>query len=182
MKDTQVAVVVSALEEKAKPLFRKLPEKITTKEQYEDAASNMKVLKSFVKDAEKEKKQLIEPLNNVVKKIRDLFRPFEDRVSTAESYLKAQMAEYVELSQKKIAKVEQDLEDGKIKKVTTAVRKQNELQVTSNVRKVWVLVCTDETLTPRRFMVPDEQAIKQAIQDGVKVPGWKMEQQNQIVI
>lgn len=182
MNEAKTAVVLAALQKKAQPLFKKLPEKITTKQQYEDAASNMKAIKALVKEAEKEKKQLIDPLNVVIKRIREHFRPFENKAAEAEAKLKSQMSSYLLESEKKAKAIEQKLEDGKIKKVATAVKKQNEILVTTNIRKVWTAVCVDASKTPRKFLVPDEAAIKAALKNGEKVDGWKWEQVDQIVI
>lgn len=182
MNETKTAVVIASLEKKAAPLFRRLPEKITTKQQYEDAASNMKAIKMLVKDAEKEKKHLLDPLAEVVKRIREHFKPFEVKAAEAEAKLKQQMSGYLLEAEKKAKAIEQKLEDGKIKKVATAVKKQNEILATTNIRKVWTAVCVNVNKTPREYLVPDEAAIKAALKNGEKVDGWKWEQVDQIVI
>lgn len=182
MNEAKTAVVLAALQKKAQPLFKKLPERITTKQQYEDAASNMKAIKNLVKEAEKEKKQLIDPLNVVIKRIREHFRPFEDKAAEAEAKLKQQMEGYLLKAEKEMKVIEEKLEKGEIKKVATAVKKQNEIQATSNIRKVWTAICVDPDKTPREYLVPDEAAIKEALKSGKKVPGWKWEQVKQIVI
>lgn len=182
MNETKTAVVLASLEKKANPLFKKLPDTIATKQAYEDAAHNMKLIKCLAKDAEAEKKLLIDPLNEVIKRIKELFKPFETKVEQKEIELKQQMSSYLLEAKKQINKINGDLSSGKIKKASTAVKKQNELQATSNIRKVWTAICVDESKTPREFLVPDEASIKDALKNGVKVAGWKYEQVETIVI
>lgn len=182
MNETKTAVVIASLEKKAAPLFKKLPERITTKQQYEDAASNMKAIKLMVKEAEKDKKQLIDPLNAVIKRIREHFKPFETKAAEAEARLKQQMESYLLKVEKEMKAIEEKLEKGEIKKVATAIKKQNAIQATSNIRKVWTAVCVDPDKTPREYLIPDEAAIKEALKNGEKVAGWKWVQVNQIVI
>lgn len=189
MNETKTAVVLASLEKKANPLFKKLPTTITTKQEYEDAASNMKLIKMLVKDGGVEKKILLDPLTEIIentnilaKRIKDLFKPFEDKVEQKEDELKNLMLGYLIESKKQIAKISGDLSSGKIKKASTAVKKQNELQATSNIRKVWTAICEDENKTPREFMVPDEAAIKEALKGGKKVAGWTYKQIETIVI
>jgi len=182
MNETKTAVVLASLEKKANPLFKKLPDLISTKQEYEDAANNMKIIKALAKNAEAEKKLLIDPLNEVIKRIKELFKPFENKVEQKEIDLKQQMAKYLIDSRNKIDQINDALSSGKIKKASTAVKKQNELQVTSNTRKVWAVVCVDASKTPKEFLVPDEDAIKEALKGGRKVAGWEYNQIETIVI
>ncbi len=182
MNETKTAVVLASLEKKANPLFKKLPDSISTKQEYEDAAFNMKLIKAIAADAEAEKKLLIDPLNEVIKRIKELFKPFENKVEEKEVELKQQMSGYLIEAKSKINQIGFALSSGKIKKASTAVKKQNELQATSNIRKVWTAICKDESKTPREFLVPDEAAIKKALKDGKKVAGWSYEQIETIVI
>lgn len=179
---TSTVVVVTALRKKAKPILNKLPDVITTKAEYELAAANMKVVKSFAKEAEETKKQLIDPLNDVIKGIKELFAPFEQEVKGAETTLKLQMSIFLEDTKKKLKQIENDLDSGKIKKVTTAISKQNAITINSGIRKVWKAIPVDVAETPREYLMPDEKAIAAALKDGKSVRGWLWKKVDQIVI
>jgi RNAse (barnase) inhibitor barstar len=180
------AIVLKAIEDEAKPLLKKLGKVvITDNKDFENASVITKQLKGLMKLADDKEKSLTDPLIQVVKDIRLLFKPFKDEVKLMEEGVKQNMLAFVAKQKQLEAKVESDLASGKIKKVSTAVAKQAALQVSSSssqVRKVWQAVEVDASKTPREYLIPDEAAIKAALKDGKKVNGWKWEQVESIAI
>lgn len=182
MKDKKSVIVVTALQKKANPLFKKLPDVIKTKEEFKDAATNMKALKVLSKTAKAEQDKLVEPLEKVIVGIKELFKPFIDRVKEEDAATKQKMEDYRVLAEKQIKQLGEKLSAGKIKNVVTVVRKQNEIEVDSNTAMVWTLEEVDASKTPRQYLVPDESAIKEALKAGKKVSGWKWVQKPKIRI
>lgn len=183
---TNAAVVLASLEKEARPLIKALTAiEVVDQESYAKASEKMKALKELGKSAEAKKKSLTDPLTKVITDIRDLFRPFELLIAGLEGRTKESMLLFVEKQNDKRKQIEQDLESGKIKKVSTAVRKLAELEVSakgSQIRKVWQVVEVNAAETPIEYMVPDVAKIKEALKAGKKVKGWKWEQVETIAI
>lgn len=180
------AVVVASLEKQAVPIFRRvLNLSIKTKEDFEQAAESIKFLKMLAAEAERQEKEIIGPLKDVIKKTQALFKPFQTRVAETEWTTKLAMSVFLEGQKKLAAKLEEDFSNGKIKKVSTVVAKQNELRVengTAQVRKVWALFIDDVNEIPRKFLTPDETAIREAFKNGEVVTGCRWEQVEKIAI
>lgn len=190
-KETKLQIVKSSVletvEKQSTPLIRKIIGiTISTNEQYEMVAANIAKLKEYRKQAEEELSGIIDPLKLSTKNAQNLFKPFFTQVNESEAIGKAAMLEYVNKNQLKAAKVEQDFEDGKIKRISTVTSKTSELRDTSSesasVKKLWRLTIVNEKKIPREFLVPDESAIKEAFKRGEKVAGCEWKQENTIAI
>lgn len=100
--------------------------------------------------------------------------------------MKIRIIEFRNAQEKAVEKLAEQFSTGEIKKVSTLVRKQNELLDTSSdfaqVRKVWKLTIVNEKLIPAKYLIPDDVAIKAAFKAGLKVPGCKWEQETNIAI
>jgi hypothetical protein len=179
-------IVLKALEKDAKTPIKKLSGlSITDQTDFENAGLTLKLLKDLGAQAEAKEKSLTAPLTKVIADIKSLFRPFRETVALTEQSVKQKMLAFLADQKKKEAKLLADFESGKIKKVTTVIAKQKELEVingAAQVRKVWTAIPVDETLTPREFLVPDRAAIKEALKSGQSVPGWKWEQIENIAV
>ena len=136
--------VLETVEKQSTPLIRKIVGiTISTKEQYEMVAANIAKLKEYRKQAEEELAGIIDPLKLSTKNAQAHFKPFFTQVNDSEAAGKAAMLEWVNKNQLKAAKVEQDFEDGKIKRISTVTSKTSELRDTSSenssVKKLWRL-------------------------------------------
>lgn len=67
---------------------------VTTAEQFQFAADELKNIKASIKAAEKMRKEATGPLDAAKKTIMEWFRPIEDRYATAETKIKAAMLTY----------------------------------------------------------------------------------------
>lgn len=65
-----------------------------TAETYESAAGFLRGVKSLAREIEAERKALTDPLNAVVKRIMDKFRPANDALAKAETVVKGKLAAY----------------------------------------------------------------------------------------
>ena len=179
------AVVLKAVEKEAAPLLAKLQrvKDITNVTEYAKAMEIMKELKALLKVTEEKEDSLVKPLQEVVKGIKNLFKPFSQSVLSLQMDIKSKMQMFVAANEAKERKLEADFESGKIKKVSTFVSKAADLTiVNSGVRKIWKAVCVDESKTPRAFLVPNEVAIREELKAGKKVEGWDWVQVDSIAI
>lgn len=187
IEKVSTAIVVASLEKQAMPEFRRLTNLtvIKTKEEYEKAADSIKALKVLSGLAKEKELRITDPLRVSLKETQSLFRPFQEKVKAVEDVTKNAMLNFLDAQKKLAAKVESDFEDGKIKKVSTVVAKQNELRIdngVAQVRKVWTLFIDDASAVPRNFLTPDESAIREEFKTGGKVKGCRWEQVETIAI
>lgn len=184
---TNTAIVLASLEKQARPIAKKLSKltSINTQEDFNNAGQLTKELKGLGAIAEKEMKGMIDPLNVTIKKIREHFRPFSTMIANNEAHIKTMMLDFVSKQKKLSAKVDQDFEAGKIKKVGTYADKKMSAEIVNGaakVRKVWTVIIDDEEQIPKDYMVPDMKLIEIAFKQGNKVKGCRYEQVEQIAI
>lgn len=186
MKQPEAAIILAALQDEAKPLFKQLQKiSVTDNDSLNLKAAKLDALKTLGKLAAEKEKSLTDPLTKVIKDVRALFAPFRTLVADAEEITKLEITEHIKLMKAKQEKVKDDVGTGKIAKVSTGVRKLAELEVHSSVaqiRKTWVAVEIDASVTPREYLVPDRAKIKEALKAGKKVLGWEYKQEIGIAI
>ncbi len=152
---------------------------INNQEDYDRATEIGKKVSKLLKNIDDKEKAITKPINDSLKSIRDLFRPYKSQVETAKENIKKQMADYLRAEDEKRrieeARIEARLEKGTIKE-TTAVAKIATLELnatdTSNTTtSVLKVKLVDITAIPPEFLLIDEAKIKQAYRAGVQVPG-----------
>lgn len=185
-KAASAAMVMASIELDAKPLIEKLSGYVVkTQENFDLVAQTVKVLELLGDRAELEEKTITDPLNIALKATRAHFKPFKDLVASLKLAAKSTMLLFLASQQKKKEALNAKLEDGTIKKISTLVRKQAELEVSSGaaqIRKVWALIIVDVKKIPREYMIPDETAIRSTLRDGGTVAGCEWKQQDSIAI
>jgi len=177
---TDVQIVAKAIEKQAAPLIKKLSQidSIRSNEDYEKAAVTMKALKEIAKESAEKRKSIIEPMNQAIRNVNSLFAPFNKRIAEMEHDVKALMTNYLEEQEAKSKKLEESFKKGDIAKPSTLLRKQAQLQPTSEVAVVRTLQkvkIEDLQKVPRKYMVPDLRLIEQALKEGIAVPGCTLE-------
>ena len=164
-------------------------EKVTIKTD----ADQENVVKALV-GIEKEEKRIDEqrkfftdPLNEQVKKINAMFKPFVNGLGDAANTLRRKMSVYQMAITAKADKARDkalaDLKSGKIKNVETAVAqiekvKEPEKTVRSEAATVTFkdkigFEIADLNAIPREYLMPDEKKILKVVQAGVEIPGVK---------
>jgi len=179
------AIVLRSLETEAQPLFKKLKAitSIESQEDYDKAMALTKNLKELARLAKEKEQSFTIPLNDLIKKARELFKPFTTMVETTEANVKVLMLEYVKAQQDALKELEEDFSNGKIKRVSTFANKAAEFSAKkSGNRKVWKAICDDPSKTPKQYLIPDVPAITEALKNGQKVNGWSWQQVDQIAI
>lgn len=186
-KSTSTAIVVKSLEKDASPIIKKL-EKITavkTKQDYEDAAAQLKLLKGLKKVAEEKEKAIVDPLKTAIKNVQELFEPFIDNVIDLEKNYKGMMLDFINKQDEKKEKLLDNFSTGKIKsieKYTEAVIANSVSNTNASTRTTMVVEVEDEKLIPREFLVPNMVKIKEAFKTGKTVKGCKYVQKKGIAI
>lgn len=184
--NTSAVVVLKSIEREAAPIIKQLS-KVTIIDNvtFDKAARYISDLKQLARKAQAEELTITAPLNAALKATKAHFRPFFDALAALETQTKLDMADFLKSRQIEQDKLEAAFKLGQIKRVSTAVRKQAELVVTSEhaqLRKIWQLTIVDATKIPRAYLVPDEVMIKEALKAGKSVPGCKMKQVDSIAI
>ena len=132
------------------------------------------------------KEEITRPLMTSLSKVRDLFKPRETELATAEKIIKEKVLAYrieqEEKAAKEKARIEARVEKGTMKAETAANKLANipdtaktvttssgSKLTTTVVQKVRIL---DEFSIPREYLVPDLQKITQAVlKEGAVIPG-----------
>lgn len=184
-----VQVVIASIEKKAGPILKKLDsiDEIKSQEDFDRAALLVKNLKELDDLAVEEEKKITSPLNQALTAAREHFKPFHVLVKGKDDSIKLMMSVWYEAQKNKLAKLAEDFNGGKIKKIETFARKEKELRVsgskaTATIRKVWTAEITNEEAIPREFLVPDMKKIEAHLRAGSKVPGVKWYQKEQFSI
>jgi hypothetical protein len=181
-------VVIAAIEDKAKKPFAVLKkfDKILTQEDMAIASTQMKVLKELGKEAKAQEDEIIDPIESSINKIKELFKPFANKVKAAEISLKLAIDEFVDRNEKQLAKVKDDFKTGKVKKVSTFTEKTSELQLTNTgaakIRKITKMFITDTKKIPDKFWVINETAVEAALKNGEMVAGAELRKVNNVAI
>lgn len=157
-------------------------------------------IKSSAKDIDKRKKEITDPLNAALKSARELFKPMETDLATAEKTIKDKMLDYSEeveaAAAKEAAKLEDRVERGTMR-TDTAMRKMDDIETLGSsvsgakggsvqFRIVRDVEITDVKKIPAKYLLNEKvmDALKTAVRtdvlNGTKVDGVKIVEKKQI--
>ncbi len=139
------------------------------------------------KRIDEQRKFFTDPLNQQVKKVNAMFKPFIDGLDSAATILRKKMSAYQMAIAAKADKAREkalaDLKSGKIKNVETAVAQIEKVKEPEKTVRTEAATVTykdkigfeiiDPTAIPREYLVPDEKKILKVVQAGVEIPGVK---------
>lgn len=186
VKSAVVAERLVTLSKQATPYMTKAANlQIRTQDDYQSLAATLAKIKDIRKIAVEEKEKFTKPLNELLRTTNAHFKPFLDKIDALETSKKAEMLKYLDAQEQKQLKVQERFDSGEIKKVSTLLGKQAELHTTSedaSVRRLKVVEITDENKIPREYTIPNLAAIKNALLQGVVVPGARIVEQKSIAI
>lgn len=172
---------------------------IDSQESLAQATDILSKIKTSAKDIEKRKKEITDPLNKALKSARDLFRPLETDLATAERTIKDKMLDYTneveEEARKQAAKLEDRVERGTMR-TDTAMRKMDEIEtVGSSVqgekgsvqfRTVRTIKIVDPTKIPLKYLSNEKvlaaisAAVRTDVLNGTKVDGVEIVEKKEI--
>lgn len=179
-------VELQSLEKEIVPIVVKAEKLVTIKDAKDmEKASELRTqLKSYAKQVKERKETITKPANALLKAVRALFAPLEDRVDDTLSAIDAAMIAYQTEEKKRAAAEEAKLLDrvgkGKLK-LDTAVRKADEIERPAAVVKgdaggtqfitTPVFEVEDVSLLPKDYILPDMVKIRAAMKAGNQLPG-----------
>lgn len=134
-----------------------------------------------------EKEKLTKPAQEIIKWARGVFSPLELNCKKAERIIKDKMIVFSdkedEKKRKELEKISKEIAEGKID-IDKGSDKIKDLEVKGDYagdegsiqfRKRRIIVITDLTKVPRKFLKPDEALIKKELLDnGGKIPGCEV--------
>lgn len=158
---------------------------ITSTEQLTSASELRENIKRVQKDIEADKEELYRPAKMVLDEINSRYAPFEKPLKEALKIVNDKMSTYqtqvLRAQQEAEAKIAARVKEGKGNlSASSAMAKMEaleapvELDLTGFAKKE-VLVITDESLIPREFMMPNENAITLALKAGRTISGATLE-------
>jgi hypothetical protein len=150
--------------------------------EYERCGAVLIALKEQLNNADKERKEIVDPLNGVVKHVNQRFKTYIEPRKELESHLKSLMKGFLE-EQRQLALVKAENEAKKAEKkgATQLAIDIRERALTSSpvpvvgavsYRDHWTFKVVDEKKVPREYMCVDEEKLRKlAGPDAPKVPG-----------
>ena len=172
---------------------------IDSNESLSQATDILSKIKTSAKDVKKRKEEITKPLNDALKSARDLFRPIEADLATAERTIKDKMLDYsnaVEAeARKKAEKLEDRVERGTMR-TDTAMRKMDEIEtIGSSVngekgsvqfRMVRTIKIVDPKAIPLKYLSNEKvlaaisAAVRTDVLNGTRVDGVEIVEEKQI--
>jgi len=133
---------------------------ITTTEEMQEATDFVLGIKTLTKSVKAEKEKITKPLNESLKGVRALFKPFEEKLKYV---LDTTNNKIVDFSNKLEEEMSVD-EEVKITNIKSA-------HGTMTFRKVKDIEIVDVNIIPRAYMVPDMVLIRKHVVAGAKIDG-----------
>lgn len=156
-----------------------LPEVITNQDEYDATYEIGKKVGVLLKNIDKQEKAITKPINDSLKKIRDMFRPFKTQVKGVSDDLKKRRQTWIDAEAKK-ARVEEEriakrVEKGTMREDTAVGKLANIEQAAPDTRggmtSVLVVKVVDIKAIPEKYLTVNETAIKADHREGVDIPG-----------
>ena len=160
---------------------------IKTSDDYKKAEEIRGKVKSVAKMIDTKKKEITQPINDSLKRIRDIFKPIETSCEDSLEILEGKMIAFRREEDARIAKDKEKImnkvETGYIKP-ETAVKKVievgnvksnlKEAGVTTSVRKLARVKIVEESAIPREYLVVSEKLVFEALKAGKQVAGAEL--------
>ncbi len=160
---------------------------IATAEDYAMADEILVKIKTVGKMIKEKKEEITKPLNESLKRVRELFKPIETTHETAEEIIKKKMVSYRVAEDKRIeaekAKIASKVESGYIKS-ETAIKKMEavvdtkdslkDAGVKTSTRKLPRVQINSFKDIPREYLIVNERAVLDALKAGIAVPGAEL--------
>ena len=184
--ELNTAEAIKIAEEKAMTLADNSRIKVNSQPTLDQAKSSLTQVKEIKKIVQEKKDSVVKPLNEALKNTRALFKPIEDKVDVIETYLKGEVLRYntklLQEQRKREEEAQSKIEAGATFKEATKLVANTEKKIDAiPTRKIKRLKIVDASKIERQFLVPDEQAIKEALLAGIKVSGCELVEEEIIV-
>lgn len=160
--------------------------KVNSEPTMKRAGEFMAIISKAKKVIEAERKDIVGPINDSVKKINAKYKPIMERAEAIESYLKREINMYVaKLQQEADARAKQaekDIEGGE--RVSVATRKFD--NTTEKLEKIptrtyYITKVVDFSQVPDDFKMLDESKAEAANKAGIKVAGLEFSTEERVI-
>ncbi len=154
--------------------------RITNQAKLNQAIEIRKKILATRKILESKKQEIIDPLNQALKRTKDLFKPYEQRLEIADNWLKEQILQWEEIQEAKIKKKEQEIEEKIIKKEMNFEQASKKIEKIEQkikavpTREITKVVITDKSKLPLEYLEPDLVLIKRDLMLGKEIQGVKL--------
>jgi hypothetical protein len=184
--ELNTAEAIKIAEEKAMTLADNSRIKVNSQPTLDQAKISLAQVKEIKKIVQEKKDSVVKPLNEALKNTRALFKPIEDKVDIIETYLKGEVLRYntklLQEQRKREEEAQAKIEAGAtFEEATKSVERIEKKIDAIPTRKIKRLKITDASKIERQFLIPDEQAIKEALLAGIKVGGCELVEEEIIV-
>jgi hypothetical protein len=159
--------------------------KITDETTNTNAVEFLKLIKIQYKKVEDQRKYIVKPLNDLVKKHNADFKPLTTALSNAEREIKSKMTGYAreveaenrrieEMNRKKEEKFVEKVAEGKAVKAPVLKQAKEVKAEGQSFRSVRKWEIEDATKIPREYLIIDTKKINTVVRAGIDVPGLKI--------
>lgn len=184
--ELNTAEAIKIAEEKAMTLADNSRIKVNSQPTLDQAKISLAQVKEIKKIIQEKKDSVVKPLNEALKNTRALFKTIEDKVDIIETYLKSEVLRYntklLQEQRKREEEAQAKIEAGAtFEEATKSVERIEKKIDAIPTRKIKRLKIIDASKIERQFLVPDEQAIKEALLAGIKVSGCELVEEEIIV-
>ena len=184
--ELNTAEAIKIAEEKAMTLADNSRIKVNSQPTLDQAKISLTQVKEIKKIIQDKKDSVVKPLNEALKNTRALFKPIEDKVDVIETCLKGEVLRYntklLQEQRKREEEAQAKIEAGATFEEATKLVAKTEAKIDKiPTRKIKRLKIIDASKIERQFLIPDEQAIKEALIAGIKVSGCELVEEEIIV-
>ena len=182
-KPVNAAIVVANLQKQAKPLLKKVQGfKISDATSANQLIQHSKDLKAVQKQANEKLASIVDPINQGLKEVRALFKPFQELTSTAISQAKVALLEFENKKDAKASQLQQSFKGGSMSVAKFAAKQEEFSTKLKGTRENQVLVIVKPNKIPRKYLIPDESKILADLKLGKTVEGCKLATKKTIAI
>ncbi|HCC04976.1 TPA: hypothetical protein DEP58_01560 [Patescibacteria group bacterium] len=161
----------------------KMPTQIVDQTTYDEAVAFGKQVSKMEKFIEGEEKKITAPLNESLKAVRSLFKPYKEKCATVKNTVKSYMVAYLaeetkkqrEQEAKDLARLERGTikEDTVVKKMLT--RELEKTTTTGTTTKILVIKGFDLSKVPVEYLLLNESKVKADYREGKEIAGVELE-------
>lgn len=174
---------VAVLEKSLAPVITKAEKIVIAGTKDMELASDMRSkLKAYIKQVKDTKESVTKPINESLKKIREMFSPLENKINAALANIDDAMISYQteekRIADEEAAKIASRIGAGKGKiKLETAMDKIAEIDKPENkvggtyFKTVKTYKVVDVSKLPAKYILPNDVEINTAMKAGIELPG-----------
>lgn len=150
-------------------------------------------IKTALKVVTSKEKEITDPMNQAIKKVRELFSPIKSKLTEAEALVKGKMIRYQKMvtedAAAELAKVEAAVDGGRMTfseaneaaaEILAPVKTVESKKGSATFRDVQVVEVTDPMLVPREYLAVDMVLVRRAALAGTAIPGVTVRTEKQV--